>query len=118
MATCEELVELQATVPGVFVEDSVRDYVVRLVRSTREHPDVALGASPRGTLALFRAAQALAAIRGRDYVLPDEAKQLALHALAHRLILKPDSQLRARTGETVIRTLLDSQDVPVVARRS
>jgi MoxR-like ATPase len=105
-------------VPDVYVEDTVRDYVVRLVRSTRDHPDVALGASPRGTLALFRSAQALAAVRGRDYVLPDDVKTLAIGALAHRVILRPDSQLRGRTGESVVATLLDSVDVPVVAARA
>jgi MoxR-like ATPase len=118
VADCDELVALQATVPDVFVEESVRDYVVRLVRATRDHPDVALGASPRGTLALFRSAQALAAVRGRDYVLPDEVKLLAPNTLAHRVILKPDSQLRGRTGETVVSTLLETVDVPVVAARS
>jgi MoxR-like ATPase len=115
VATCEELVELQAIVPDVYVEDSVRDYVVRLVRATREHADVALGASPRGTLALFRSAQALAALRGRDYVLPDDVKSLARVTLSHRMILRPDSQLRGRTGETVVTTLLDSIEVPVAA---
>jgi MoxR-like ATPase len=118
VADCDELVALQATVPDLYVEDSVRDYVVRLVRSTRDHPDVALGASPRGTLALFRSAQALAALRGRDYVLPDDVKTLATSTLAHRLILRPDSQLRGRTGETVVSTLLDAVDVPVVAARA
>ncbi|HEV8637648.1 MAG TPA: MoxR family ATPase [Chloroflexota bacterium] len=118
VAGCDELVALQAAVPDVYVEDTVRDYVVRLVRATREHPDVALGASPRGTLALFRSAQALAAVRGRDYVLPDEVKALASSALAHRVILKPDSQLRGRTGETVVTTLLEAVDVPVVAARA
>jgi MoxR-like ATPase len=118
VADCQELVGLQSTVPDVYVEDSVRDYVVRLVRSTRDHPDVALGASPRGTLALFRSAQALAAVRGRDYVLPDDIKTLAASTLAHRVILKPDSQLRGRTGETVVLGLLDAVDVPVVAGRA
>jgi MoxR-like ATPase len=118
VADCDELVALQATVPDLYVEDSVRDYVVRLVRSTRDHPDVALGASPRGTLALFRSAQALAALRGRDYVLPDDVKTLATSTLAHRIILRPDSQLRGRTGETVVSTLLDAVDVPVVAARA
>ena len=118
VATCDELVALQATVPDVYVEESVRDYVVRLVRATREHPDVALGASPRGTLALFRSAQALAAVRGRDYVLPDDVKALATVTLSHRVILKPDSQLRGRTGETVVTTLLDGIDVPIVAART
>src|SRR5579884_2022606 len=113
----EELVALQAHVPDVYVEDSVRDYVVRLVRATREHPDVALGASPRGTLALFRAAQALASLRGREYVLPDDVKELATRALPHRLILRPESQLRARSDEAVVQSVLQTIEVPVALGR-
>jgi len=115
VAQPEELVALQASVPGVFVDDSVRDYVVRLVRATREHSDVALGASPRGTLGLFRASQALAALRGRDYVLPDDVKELAPRALAHRLILRPEAQLRARSDEAVVQSVLQTVDVPIAA---
>jgi MoxR-like ATPase len=113
----DELAELQTHVSAIHVEDSVRDYAVRLVRATREHSDVALGASPRGTLALIRAAQALAATAGRDFVLPDDVKRLAPNALAHRLILKPESQIRARTGDTVVQHLLETVDVPIMARR-
>jgi MoxR-like ATPase len=117
VAEPEELVALQARVPDVYVEESVRDYVVRLARATREHPDVALGASPRGTLALFRAAQALAGLRGREYVLPDDVKELAPRALAHRLILRPESQLRARSDEAVVQAILESVEVPVALGR-
>ncbi len=117
VAEPEELVALQALVPDVYVDDSVRDYVVRLARATREHPDVALGASPRGTLALFRAAQALASLRGREYVLPDDVKELAPRALAHRLILRPESQLRARSDEAVVQAILESVEVPVALGR-
>jgi MoxR-like ATPase len=118
VAEPDELVALQAAVPEVYVEDSVRDYVVRLVRATREHPDVALGASPRGTLALFRAAQALASLRGRDFVLPEDVKELAPLALAHRLILRPESQLRARSDEAVVQSVLQTIDVPIAAARA
>jgi MoxR-like ATPase len=117
VADPDELVALQAQVADVYVEDSVRDYVVRLVRATREHGDVALGASPRGTLALLRASQALAAIGGRDFVLPDDVKRLAPNALAHRLILRPESAIRARSGDSVVANLLETIDVPVAARR-
>jgi MoxR-like ATPase len=117
VATPDELVALQAQVSDVYVEDSVRDYVVRLVRATREHGDVALGSSPRGTLALLRASQALAAVGGRDFVLPDDVKRLAPNALAHRLILRPESQIRARSGDSVVANLLETIDVPVTARR-
>ena len=101
------LPELQHRVWEVHVDDTVRDYVVRLVQATREHPDLALGGSPRGSLALFRTAQALAALRGRDYVLPDDVKPLVRPALAHRLIVRPESALRGRTAEQVLDDLLD-----------
>jgi MoxR-like ATPase len=104
---------MQEMIADVYVEDSLRDYVVRLVRATRSHPDVALGASPRGTLALFKASQALAAIRDRDYVIPDDLKYLAPYALAHRLIVKPESQLRGRTGTQILQSILSELDVPV-----
>ncbi len=98
--------ELQAQVWEVHVDDSVQDYVLRLVRATRSHPDLALGASPRGTLALGKAAQALAALRGRDYVLPDDVKSLAAPVLEHRLIVSPESGLRGRTAAWVMGDIL------------
>lgn len=112
VVTTEELIRAQRLCREVFVEDSVREYIVSLVRATREHPDVALGASPRGSLALYQTAQAAAALEGRDYVLPDDVKAMAVPVLAHRLIIKPESQLRGRTGQAVIGDIL--QQVPVV----
>jgi MoxR-like ATPase len=97
---------LQRQVWEVHVDDTIRDYVVRLVHATREHPDLALGASPRGSLALFKTAQGLAALRGRDYVLPDDVKPLVRPALAHRLIVRPESALRGRTADQVLNDLL------------
>jgi MoxR-like ATPase len=117
VSTPDELVALQGQVAEVYVEDSVRDYAIRLARSTREHGDIALGASPRGTLSLLRGSQALAAVAGREFVLPDDVKRLAPNALAHRLILKPESQIRARSGDSVVASLLETIDVPVAARR-
>jgi MoxR-like ATPase len=108
----EELLDAQKTTREVFVEESVREYIVSLVRATREHADVALGASPRGSLALYQTAQATAAIQGRDYVLPDDVKSMAVSVLAHRLIIKPESQLRGRSGQGIISDIL--QRVPVV----
>ncbi|HHW10510.1 MAG TPA: MoxR family ATPase [Firmicutes bacterium] len=108
----EELLTVQTLVREVYVEDSVREYLVKLVRSTRTHPDVSLGASPRGSISLYRTAQALAALEGRDYVLPDDVKAMAGPTLAHRLIIRPESQLRGRTGQSVINDLL--QRIPVV----
>ena len=101
-----QLPALQRQVWEVHVDDTIRDYVVRLVHATREHPDLALGASPRGSLALFKIAQGLAALRGRDYVLPDDVKPLVRPALAHRLIVRPESALRGRTADQVLNDLL------------
>lgn len=112
VVTNEELLHAQATVREVFVEGSVREYIVSLVRATRQHADVALGASPRGSLALCLTAQAAAAIQGRDFVLPDDVKHMAVSVLAHRLIIKPESQLRGRSGQGIISDIL--QQIPVV----
>jgi MoxR-like ATPase len=113
VADASELIAVQAGVADVHVDDSLTDYVLRIVRETRRHPDVALGASPRGTLALFKAAQALAALRGRDFVLPDDVKYLAPFAVAHRLIVRPESQLRGRTGTGILQSILETAVVPV-----
>jgi MoxR-like ATPase len=103
-----DLLVLEQQVWDVHVDDSIQDYVVRIVDATRHHPDLALGASPRGSLALFKASQALAALRGRDYVVPDDVKQLVPVTLAHRLILQPESELRGRTVGAVLRDVLES----------
>jgi MoxR-like ATPase len=100
------ILDLQRNVWEVHVDETVRAYVIRLVHATREHPDLALGASPRGSLALFKTAQALAAVRGRDFVLPDDVKALAIPALVHRLIVRPESALRGYTPERVLSDLL------------
>jgi MoxR-like ATPase len=86
-----ELREMQAAVREIYVETSVSEYIVRLVNATRTHPDVYLGASPRGSIALYRSGQARAALLGRDYVIPDDVKALAGPALAHRLIIRTSS---------------------------
>jgi MoxR-like ATPase len=100
------LLDLQRLVWEVHVDETVRDYVVRLVHATRGHADLALGASPRGSLALFKTAQALAALRGRDYVIPDDVKLLALPALVHRLIVRPESALRGYTAQRILKDLM------------
>jgi MoxR-like ATPase len=104
----EELRELQAAVREIYVDSSVSDYIVRLVNATRTHPDVYLGASPRGSLALYRAGQAFAALMGRDYVIPDDIKRLAEPALAHRLIIKTSSSIHDVNAGQVVRELLES----------
>jgi len=116
VASADELIRLQDLIGDVYVEDSVRDYLLTLVRATRGHPDVLLGASPRGSLALHRASQAHAAIHGRAFVTPDDVKPIALHALPHRIVVKPESQLRGRTSVGVIRSILESVEVPLASR--
>jgi MoxR-like ATPase len=112
----DELRELQGLVREVYVDSTVADYIVRLVGATRLHPDVYLGASPRGSIALYRAGQALAGLLGRDYVIPDDVKALAEPALAHRLIIKTSSTIHDVGAAQVVRELLDS--VPVEAPRA
>ncbi len=91
----------------VHVDDSIRNYIVALTQATRTHPDLTLGASPRGALALYRGAQARAALRGRDYVLPDDVQALAPLALPHRCIVKPESALRGRTAPAIVTDLIE-----------
>lgn len=107
---------LRETISAVHLDPSVRDYAVRLVRATRDHADLALGASPRGTLALVVTAQTLAAIQGRDYVLPDDVKRLAVPALAHRLIVRPESALRGYSASGILSSILQAVDVPLAVR--
>ncbi len=90
------------------VDDTVRDYIVRLVQATRTQPDLMLGASPRGSLALYRASQAWALIHGRDYVLPDDVKKLAPICLAHRCLVHPESSLRGCTATRIVGELLET----------
>jgi len=108
-----DLVRLGATLPSVHCEDSVREYIVRVTQATRAHSAVELGASPRASLALFRAARAHAAVRGRDYVMPDDVKALAVPVLAHRITLNSQSRLRGRDAESLVRELIDELPVPV-----
>ncbi len=105
---------MQAAVREVYVDPSVAEYIVRLVNGTRNHPDVYLGASPRGSIALYRAGQALAGLQGRDYVIPDDVKALAESALAHRLIIKTSSSIHDVQPVAVVRELLDATPVDAV----
>ena len=105
-AALEHLLEFQRQIWDVHVDDSLQEYIVRLVEATRRHPDLALGGSPRASLALFKAAQALAALRGRDHVLPDDIKYLVPYTMLHRLILRPEAELRGRTTAAVLEDVL------------
>ncbi|MDR3575124.1 MAG: MoxR family ATPase [Anaerolineaceae bacterium] len=108
----EELVLVQEAVKQIYVSPAIKRYIVELTRSTRESSDIYLGASPRGSLGLFRAGQARAAISGRDFVLPDDIKALAEHVLAHRLVISPSARLKNITSDEMVSELLKS--LPVV----
>ncbi len=110
----EDLLTWQETVRHVRVADDVRKYIVHIARATRDHPAVTLGVSPRGTLALYRTAQALAAVRARDFVIPDDIKALVGPVLTHRIHISPQTRLRGRTPEEVIQDVIGSVPVPVV----
>lgn len=111
----KELSIMKELVKDVYVDDSIMDYVVRIVMRTRNHPDVALGASPRASIALVHLSRALAAMEGRDFVLPDDVKSIAIDVLAHRLILKPEARLMRKTKFDIIQEILNSEEAPIKA---
>lgn len=108
----EEVIKAQKQVQSVFVAETVYRYMVEIVQKTRTHKEVYLGASPRGSLALYRTSQALAAIQGRDFVMPDDVKALAVSTLSHRIILGPGARLRNLTSDDVIEETVSQILVP------
>ena len=112
VVTREEILEARKVVQDVFVKDSVRDYILDIVEATRTSSDLAYGASPRAAITLLQTAKARAAIEGRDYVIPDDVKQLATQVLAHRFVLSTDAELSDVSPESIIRTILDSVTPP------
>ena len=112
VADAQELLRLHDAAKGIYLDDLIKQYIVSLVAATRTHSNVYLGASPRGSLALFRTAQARALIQARDYVLPDDVKVLAEPVLAHRLIINPAARMREVTGRTIVEELLNTVPVP------
>jgi MoxR-like ATPase len=110
-----EVIELMQIRRQVRVEDSIRGYILDIARSTREHLEVQLGASPRATLSLYQTSQAWAAIKGRDYVLPDDVKLMSPHVLIHRLIISPQAQLRGREASDLLTDIVEAVPVPVEA---
>jgi MoxR-like ATPase len=115
VVSANEVIACQQAVREVYVDPKVRDYIVEIVRNTREHDDVALGGSPRASIALCRASQALAAIRGHDFVLPDDVKRIAAAVLSHRLIIRPESRLRKVSSANVVNEVLAETSVPTLA---
>ena len=106
------ILRMQQSIREIHIHDSVRDYLLRIITRTRDSAHLSLGASPRASMALFRAAQAYAAVNGRSFVLPDDIKSLAPPVLEHRLILKPESRLRRVTVHSVLRDILAEVSVP------
>jgi MoxR-like ATPase len=115
VVSAAEVIACQKATRAIHVDEKVRRYVLDIVRASRAHDDVQLGGSPRASIALFRTCQALAAMRGRGYVLPDDVKRMAPAVLGHRLILKPESRLRKKTPLAIVEEILAETPVPVLA---
>jgi MoxR-like ATPase len=113
--TAEDVLQLQKNCRKVLVTADIRQYIIRLVHATRQQPHIELGASPRAMLGLYRTAQALAAIRGRSFVIPDDVKYLAPFVMAHRIITETSASLKGRRGEDIVKEVLESVPAPVEA---
>ena len=112
IASTSDVIAAQQAIQSVHISPEVKRYVVDIASRTRQHPEVYLGASPRGSLALYRASQALAALRGRDFVLPDDIKILAVPALSHRIILGPGARLKNLTADDIVKAVISDLLVP------
>jgi MoxR-like ATPase len=112
VVTADEVINAQEGIQSVYMAEDVYSYLVEIVQKTRDHQDVYLGASPRGSLALYRASQARAAMQGRDYVLPDDVKAMVVPTLSHRIILGPGARLRNLTTDSVIQEAVSEILVP------
>jgi MoxR-like ATPase len=108
-----DLIELQESVSKIYVDKKINDYIINIVANTRKHESVILGASPRASFCLYRAAQAWAMYEGRDYVNPDDVIKMAPHVLEHRLVLKPDAKIKKITPELVVKSAVGSVKIPV-----
>ncbi|NJL94103.1 MAG: MoxR family ATPase [Anaerolineae bacterium] len=108
----DELIDAQRAIREIYSNFDIKQYIVALVNATRSHPDVYLGASPRGALALFRAAQAFAAIEGREYIIPDDVKVMADFTLAHRIILGPSARIKDISSRSIVQQVINSTPIP------
>lgn len=116
-ASIEDIVRLQQRVRTVHADEAIGEYLVRIIRGTREYPGVQLGASPRASISLMHAARACAMLRGRDYVIPDDIKELAVPVLAHRMLLTTEARMNGMTPEEVVREVVELVSVPVRLER-
>jgi MoxR-like ATPase len=112
VVSVEELRAAQTAIKDIYIDRHVKEYIVNIARQTREHPDVYLGASTRGAIALYRLSQARAALQNRDYVLPDDVKYLAPWAIAHRVIVGPAARIKDITQREIVIDVLDKLPVP------
>jgi len=110
----DEIESLQKEITRIHMDDSLKDYIVEIVSRTREHKGVYLGASPRGSLALFKTSKAFAALNGREFVFPDDIKALSVSVLIHRLISKPEARIKGVTPDKIIKEVVESVAVPTV----
>ena len=115
IATREELIACQQAVREIYVDEKVRRYLLQIVSDTRSHEEISLGGSPRASIALFRCAQGMAALRGRNFVLPDDVKRVAAPVLTHRMILKPESRLRKITAAALVEDIVADIAVPILS---
>lgn len=115
VVAAEELVAAQRAVREIHVDEKIRRYLTQIVHQTRSCEDLSLGASPRASIALFRCAQALAAVSGRNYVLPDDVKKIAPPVLTHRVIVRPESRLRKMTAAAIVEDLIEDVPVPMLS---
>lgn len=112
IVSVDELLAAQSAVREVYLNHDIKNYIVNLVTTSRQHPDVYLGASPRGAIALYRTSQARAALAGRDYVIPDDIKALAESTLAHRIIVGPNARIKDISASSIVHSILNTVPVP------
>jgi MoxR-like ATPase len=114
VVTAADLEGMYPLVNAVYIEPSLEHYLLGIVRATRTHPDLAMGASPRASLALYGTVKALAALRGRDYAVPDDMKEMAPVTLGHRLVVRPESQVQGREAQTILTEILETVDLGII----
>lgn len=109
----EQILRMQQKIKDVFIDDAIGEYIVNIVQSTRDHPNVKVGVSPRGSIAIFKLSQAHAAFVGRDYVIPDDVKEVVVQAISHRLVLKPEMRIKGEKPEEIVGKIVENVPVPI-----